>query len=218
MANCNFCGQITNSAHEVRADILVFCNEKHSHAWYNREVTKETEAAEAIDMVDDIRYLIIAIGGMATKSLVEKILQTRWPDLSDDEARDLTNGAEYAAKRAFRLNPLRWTSVRPEPDLADWPEVRDFQPECKYVETPRTTFRLSRQFHVVRLLYRSGSIQPDDAALIAHNYSFLIPMNAKVGAAALAKEIRNYSSSQQAKYLAGVLEKIAQKESDGRSN
>lgn len=169
---------------------------------------------EAIDVVDDIRYLIILMGGMATKPIIEKILQARWTDLDDSQARDLTNSAEHSNRRVFRLNPLQWTAVRLEPDLADWPEVRDFQPERKYVETPRVTFWLSRQFHTVRILYRFGSITPEDAALIASNYSFLVPMNSKVGAAELAKEIRNYSNAQQPKYLADVLDKIAQKESD----
>lgn len=170
---------------------------------------------DAINAVDDIRYLIIAMGGMAMKSLVEQILQARWPDLEDHQARDLTNGAEFSARGAFRLNSLQWTTTtRPEPDIADWPEVLNFQPERKSSEGSRGLFRLSRQFHAVRLFYRSGTMDRDDAALIAQNYSFLVPMNSKVGAAALAKEIRNYSTAQQPKYLADVLSYLAQKESD----
>ncbi len=171
---------------------------------------------DAINAVDDIRYLIIAMGGMAMKSLVEKILQERWPDLADDQARDLTNGAEFEMRRAFRLSPLQWASTRPEPDLADWPEIMDFQPERKYVNNAHVTFRVSRQFHSIRVLYRSGSMTPEEAALISCNYSFLVPMNSKLGATEFAKEIRNYSSSKQAKNLADVLDQIAQKESDQR--
>ncbi len=172
---------------------------------------------EAIDVVDDIRYLIIAMGGMATKSLVEQILQARWPALEDHQARDLTNGAEFEMRRTFRLSPLQWASTRPEPDLADWPEIVDFQPERECVNNAhaRVTFRVSRQFHSIRILYRSGSMTPEEAALISCNYSFLVPMNSKLGATEFAKEIRNYSSSKQAKNLADVLDKIAQKESDG---
>lgn len=54
MANCNFCSQITDPTREVRAETLVFCNEKCSNAWYNREVAKETEPLENFDA----RFLI----------------------------------------------------------------------------------------------------------------------------------------------------------------
>lgn len=66
---------------------------------------------EAIDVVDNIRYLIVSMGGMATKPIIEKILQARWTDLDDSQARDLTNGAEYSNRRVFRLNPLQWTAA-----------------------------------------------------------------------------------------------------------
>lgn len=49
MSNCNFCGQITDPAREIRADNLVFCAGKCTDAWYNCEVTKETEALENSD-------------------------------------------------------------------------------------------------------------------------------------------------------------------------
>ncbi len=57
--NCNYCGQITDPAREVRADKLVFCDEEHSQAWYNREVAKETEALENTDARPLMRGLII---------------------------------------------------------------------------------------------------------------------------------------------------------------
>jgi hypothetical protein len=53
---------------------------------------------------------------------------------------------------------------------------------------------------------------PEDAAMIAKSYSFLVSMNTVFTTVQLAEAIRKYSNHPRAIYLVGILEAIAQKE------
>lgn len=77
-----------------------------------------------LDEVNDIRYLIIKAGGMATKTRVEGVLMVRYRcDRSD--AHSLVNYAESANKRDFMVSSkgATWQAKRPEPRAEDWPEL-----------------------------------------------------------------------------------------------
>ena len=74
--------------------------------------------------VTEIQYLIIASGGMATKTKVEGVLMARH-DLSRSDAHSFLNTAESQNKRAFHISKsgTTWTAQRPEPQLEDYPEL-----------------------------------------------------------------------------------------------
>lgn len=83
------------------------------------------EWKDLLSQVDDIRYLIVKSGGMATKTNVENILMARYK-ITRSDAHSLTNSAENNNVRAFSTCPLRWntyTTQRPEPNFSDWPEI-----------------------------------------------------------------------------------------------
>lgn len=77
-----------------------------------------------LDEINDIRYLIVKAGGMATKSRVEEVLMARYKfDRSD--AHSLVNCAEAANARDFMIgrNGATWQAKRPEPKLENWKEL-----------------------------------------------------------------------------------------------
>lgn len=72
----------------------------------------------------EIEFLIIDDGGMATKTAVETILMNRHPDLSRADAHTITNAKESAVRVCnFRGGELAWTAPRDQPKPEDWPEV-----------------------------------------------------------------------------------------------
>lgn len=173
---------------------------------------QELTLEEAILEVERIRFLILKQNAMASKSTIETILMLRH-GMDERQARDFTNAAESKNLGLFRLNPLLWTTPdHPEPRTSQIPEVLEFTPYRRIRSTDRGVFRLRRQFHEITLSYRVHSMLPEDAALIAGSYSFLIPMNTVFTATQLAEAIRKYSSHPRAMHLVGVLETIAQKE------
>lgn len=72
----------------------------------------------------EIEFLIVNDGGMATKSAVETILMNRHPDLSRADAHTIMNAKESAVRVAnFRGGEFVWTAPWDEPQPEDWPEV-----------------------------------------------------------------------------------------------
>lgn len=166
---------------------------------------------QEIDVVNDIRFLIVERDGMATEVVVGKILMAHF-GLEEYQARDMTNTAQYANRKCFQVCPLKWSATRPRPKIEDWPGMLDFQPERKYRTNERGAFRLRRQFHEITLIYRKHTMLPEDAVLIATAYAFLVPMNTVFTAAQLATAMRQYSDHERTDYLASILENIARKE------
>jgi hypothetical protein len=79
--------------------------------------------------VPEIQFLIIQAGDMATKTVVEDILMTRY-DLSRGDAHTFTNLAESLSD--FRVGQrlgVRWTAKRPEPTTDKFPELNLIGPE-----------------------------------------------------------------------------------------
>lgn len=77
-----------------------------------------------LDEVNDIRYLIVKSGKMATKTKVENVLMARY-DFNRSDAHSLVNSTEAANVRDFMVSRhgVRWQAKRPEPRAEDWPEL-----------------------------------------------------------------------------------------------
>lgn len=81
---------------------------------------------EILAQINDIRYLIVKAGGMATKTRTEEVLMTRY-GLDRGDAHTFVNLSESSGSYDFTIgrDVVRWTAVRPEPKLADWPEIKE---------------------------------------------------------------------------------------------
>lgn len=161
---------------------------------------------------ESVRYLIISMGGMATKSLVENVLMDRF-GISRGVAHTVTNMIETldSSHKYYKMNPVRWISETvPEPRVELWPYLDDFQPKViiKGFHRSGFVFSIRRSFEKVLLTYKVGTLDQDVARLLAQNYAFLLPPNKAVTADVFAKLLREHSSSYEVQRLALALENI----------
>jgi hypothetical protein len=84
----------------------------------------DKQFGEIIQATEDIQYLIIKAGGMATKSRVENVLMERY-DLDRSDAHEFTNRVESYNRRTWRSQwgGVVWVAGRDEPVLEDYPEL-----------------------------------------------------------------------------------------------
>lgn len=75
-----------------------------------------------LDETIEIQYLIIAAGGIATKTAVENILMRRH-SLNRSDAHSFTNYAESRQDFMVRSGKVQWLAKRPQPTIEDWPEM-----------------------------------------------------------------------------------------------
>lgn len=77
-----------------------------------------------VQAAQDIQYLIIKAGGMATKSKVEVALMARF-NIDRGEAHSIMNYIEYKNERIWRGRPggIVWVAKRPEPRIEDYQEL-----------------------------------------------------------------------------------------------
>lgn len=75
--------------------------------------------------IEEIRYLIIKYGGMATKTLTESVLMDKY-GLNRSDAHSLANSGEYHNARDFHLPGPVWAAKRPEPQLCKFPILATF--------------------------------------------------------------------------------------------
>lgn len=79
-----------------------------------------------LDEISDIQYLIVVSGGMATKSLVEKVLIERHKELSNGDARTFTNYAEGQPRSFIIGRKVTWIAKRPEPKIENYSELGEY--------------------------------------------------------------------------------------------
>lgn len=72
----------------------------------------------------EIQYLIVAAGGIATKTAVENILMKRY-DLDRGDAHTFTNQAESLQDFMVYSGKVRWLAKRPVPKIEDYPEFKE---------------------------------------------------------------------------------------------
>ena len=78
-----------------------------------------------MDEIDDIRYLLVIDGQMATKTKVEDVLMARY-GFERGDAHTMMNYCEQENRRAFMIggnSGTLWRAKRAEPIFADWPEI-----------------------------------------------------------------------------------------------
>ena len=76
---------------------------------------------EILDEVPEIQYLIVAAGGMATKTAVEEILMIRH-NLDRSDAHTFVNLAESRRDFMIRSGKVVWQAKRPQPTIEKYPE------------------------------------------------------------------------------------------------
>lgn len=122
-----------------------------------------------VEQAQDIQYLIVKAGGMATKSLVEDCLMHRNEDIDPVTAHDVTNTVEQA-NPVFRVGfeATVWTATRPEPESGDYNllgSIREFGSEA-YDEN---CYRCRKgEWHTDKAHERSSSTGKKMAVMASH--------------------------------------------------
>lgn len=116
-------GTVTIVGHECgySAEYIMLASEDGTDLLAN--ISDETYS-RLMDEVNDIRYLLVKSGKMATKTGVEDVLITRYL-CTRDSAHELLNLNESANIRGFMIDSkgVHWRANRPEPKAEDWPEL-----------------------------------------------------------------------------------------------
>lgn len=82
---------------------------------------------ELLAEAENIQYLVVKGGGMATKTLVENIMMERFGGMTRSDAHSICNAVESCNNRIWRFwgGTVTWFAERSEPTMAEYPQIRN---------------------------------------------------------------------------------------------